>query len=618
MKYIFTHPKFSENLEHWAGDDLLVTAKFFIINRAPSPLQKSGVELLRSLLVQLLEASPEFVSIITRSRGQGRREERPTENMKWTWPQLQRAFEACLAQKPRDVKICFVVDGLDEYNIPSKSSDPGEPETTTFSKQQRGFEEIFRFFLEAWNYPGIKFCLASRPLITFDDQLRDFPNINLHDLTKRDMRNYIEDQLSKRTSQLKLLGEPHAKERITNTVQEKANGVFLWVRLVVDKVLLKLRNRDDFASIELELRALPDELGGPDGLYALMLLDDVVPENRAEGIRILYHILVLSAKTFTTLGLEVAEHLSGNPDTLLASIRHLYPLLLSEDDIDRRIKRFEGRVKSCCAGLAEVYLAGKFTPEMPGYDSWRFIHETVQEFLIEGLVSNKKLVELKADKNESSVRAVGALVAQLFLIKTARDPWHGFIGSPFEIASSALELLDRQGVRYRTSLYFEFLDEVRFIGKLLASRYGEFESMFRGKDVIFEEVVLGVVLCRRNFLNYLRAKEADFGASMQRGLGLRSRPLLDLALTISQLYLWNGEPILGRSETGEIKLHQHLKQYLLEGEEQQYMEIDSDKFVEDPDSPYSVENLKALLEIEPEPVADLSSDQLTDSGFTSE
>lgn len=72
VKYVFTHPAFREHLQHWAGDCQLIKAKFFIINRAPSDLQKSFPGLLRSLLIQILKASRDFVPIILGSRNRGK------------------------------------------------------------------------------------------------------------------------------------------------------------------------------------------------------------------------------------------------------------------------------------------------------------------------------------------------------------------------------------------------------------------------------------------------------------------------------------------------------------------------------------------------------------------
>lgn len=43
------------------------------------------------------------------------------------------------------------------------------------------------------------------------------------------MRVFIEGELSQHSMQLELLQDANAKEKITETIQEKANGVFLWV-----------------------------------------------------------------------------------------------------------------------------------------------------------------------------------------------------------------------------------------------------------------------------------------------------------------------------------------------------------------------------------------------------
>lgn len=363
-----------------------------------------------------------------------------------------------------------MVDGLDEYNIPVETTSNGD-QGTTYSKQQKGFEEIVEFFLKLKEHPGIKLCLASRPLITFQDELSVFPHLYVHDLTENDMRKFVEDGHAKRTAQLKLLEDRDSRNRIANTLQEKANGVFLWVRLVVDRILQRLRNRDDLRSIESELQSLPDDLGGPTGLYALMLRDDVLPENRAEGIRILYHLLNFGLVDDSTninykpngLMLEIAEHLSGNQEDLVRSMRQLYSKLLSEGDIVRRLERFEGRVNACCAGLAESYNPDSTPP--PASLRYRFIHETVSEFLNEGLSGDWNLQETAAGRDEICVRQAGAYVMSIFLIIPSLSDLSPY--GHFSFALQVMRKLNQQGFQHLSKLRFDLLDETRYICSLI-------------------------------------------------------------------------------------------------------------------------------------------------------
>lgn len=147
-----------------------------------------------------------------------------------------------------------------------------------------------------------------------------------------------------------------------------------------------------------------------------MLLDDVAPEDRGEGIRILFHILTCQeGLPLPALSLEIAEQLGDGGEFSIDSMRDLYPRLLLEKEFGRRIDRFKGRVRSCCAGLAEAY-------EHVNYRSYRFIHETVQEFLNRDIWANPKLQNLAAGRVETHLRVIRANLMSLFRAKTPFRP----------------------------------------------------------------------------------------------------------------------------------------------------------------------------------------------------
>lgn len=54
---------------------------------------------------------------------------------------------------------------------------------------------------------------------------------------------------------------------------EKANGIFLWVKLVVSSLVRGLQNRDEISDLRVRVNNLPDGLSS---LYTVML-DQVDP-----------------------------------------------------------------------------------------------------------------------------------------------------------------------------------------------------------------------------------------------------------------------------------------------------------------------------------------------------
>ncbi|KAH7045800.1 hypothetical protein B0J12DRAFT_700949 [Macrophomina phaseolina] len=213
------------------------------------------------------------------------------------------------------------------------------------------------------------------------------------------MRVFIEGELSQHSMQLELLEDANAKEKITETIQEKANGVFL--------VMQRLRNRASLVSIEEGLGALPDELGGPNGLYALMLLDHVAPEDVAEGLRMLSHISLLGSveSPSHTLAIKIAEHLDGTRKGLAPSMRKLYPLLLPEDELARRNNRLQIHPRDCAGILKDLLKSKELQNLVPAEEECllRDVGEATDDILHDMLYNIRLLDELYA-QNAQQVR----------------------------------------------------------------------------------------------------------------------------------------------------------------------------------------------------------------------
>jgi hypothetical protein len=153
------------------------------------------------------------------------------------------------------------VDGLDEFN-------GDHAELATF------FRDI------SSTNDHIKFCLSSRPWPVFDDIFELMPGLQLQDLTHNDIKLYVEDHLGNNKRMLELQEEdPVNASRLINEIVEKARGVFLWAKLVVQSLMAGLRNCDDVSRLRKRLAELPADL---ETLYSLMLnsVDKFIKEMR--------------------------------------------------------------------------------------------------------------------------------------------------------------------------------------------------------------------------------------------------------------------------------------------------------------------------------------------------
>ena len=113
MKYLNGHHKVRQALCMWstdAGIPLIMASFYFWYNG--TALQKTQEGLLRSLLYQALENHRELIPLVLKGSF-----DVPANslNVYWTLPRLKAAFHELVAQKEVPLKICFLIDGLDEY-----------------------------------------------------------------------------------------------------------------------------------------------------------------------------------------------------------------------------------------------------------------------------------------------------------------------------------------------------------------------------------------------------------------------------------------------------------------------------------------------------------------------
>jgi hypothetical protein len=128
-----------------------------------------------------------------------------------------------------DFRLCFFIDGLDEF----------EQDYTLQSETYATLATKLKKWSE--NSDGqVKMCVSSRPLLEFTGTFSASQQITLESLTKDDIRNLVAIRLEQdeRFQELKRSSKD-AESRCDALVQkilEEAEGVFLWVALVVNQL----------------------------------------------------------------------------------------------------------------------------------------------------------------------------------------------------------------------------------------------------------------------------------------------------------------------------------------------------------------------------------------------
>jgi hypothetical protein len=347
LRYCERDTRLASYLKIWAGNAQLVISSFYFWY-AGTVLQKSHAGLLRALLLDVLRARPELaavlfpeisMAIISGSLAG------PLELSPW---ELKAAFFNLVRFIPTDLRICFIVNGIDEYN--------GD------------YNELCELLLEVSKCTSIKVLASSRPIPVCCDRFRRCPGLRLQDLTIKDIHRYVTENLGNYHLMTRLERmEPGVTASIVCEVAVRASGVFLWVVVVVRNLIMRLQNYDSSATLINEISKLPPDL---EKLYDHML-GSMSRQNRVLGSKFLQLVLRNSEIAdrpypFTLLQLSFAEE-----DDYEACLRNPYSAL-TEEAIEWRCESTEGRLRSSCCGLCEVGQSkGAVT----------FLHRTVVEFL---------------------------------------------------------------------------------------------------------------------------------------------------------------------------------------------------------------------------------------------
>ncbi|KAL0264955.1 hypothetical protein SLS55_000909 [Diplodia seriata] len=348
MKFLCRKQETMTALQRWAKPKRVIPASYFFWN-AGYREQKSQEGLLRSLLFQIFQQAPELVSTVCPGRWNDTNER---ENV-WTLSELSRSFQALAQQTSLPVRLCFFVDGLDEFEPSVKNGD---------------HKDLLQILKNVSRSPDIKLCLSTRPWpFVLNEISRSNRKIFMQDLTVNDMKTYIRSTLESNEDFTSLqLREPECINFIAQ-IAAKAQGVFLWVFLVVRSLIRALEGHDTAMELQRRLDALPEGLEE----FFERSIRSIEPAHQAQSARILQVAVTadepLSILAYHFLDMEVqnSNYAMGDMDPL-------------EDDKDL-YERMRRRLHAHAKDLLEVDPLGD--SDSCGTTHVGFLHRTVKEFL---------------------------------------------------------------------------------------------------------------------------------------------------------------------------------------------------------------------------------------------
>lgn len=231
MKYLAEHVAL-ENSE-LCQPDLVVLSFFFWIKGDSLQRNKSGC--LRSLLWQLLQ-NPSTTELAVQTS---------QTHFKGAW--TERVLRIILSAITKGTKCPMAVflDGLDE------SAD---------------HDDILASLSILESANKVKLCVSSRPEPVFTDALSSYQSLRLQDLNSVDIRqvikqSFLEDaRVQALTSRITTDRQRQDFEQLSYTIEYKAEGVFLWVHLVIKDLLKGITQRDDTSTLLRRLNGLPNDI----------------------------------------------------------------------------------------------------------------------------------------------------------------------------------------------------------------------------------------------------------------------------------------------------------------------------------------------------------------------
>ncbi|KAI4961585.1 hypothetical protein J4E86_000614 [Alternaria arbusti] len=345
MKFLYNHSKTMSSLQTWAGNRKLTMASFFLWNIG-SPEQSSQEGLARGLLHHVLVKNPTLIPLVLPDMWQeaqsGVVDLRAPSHI-----ETKTAFEKLGAEKTTGA-YAFFIDGLDEF--------------------AGNHRDGILFVKDLVASTNIKIIVSSRPIDTCVAAFSSAPKLRLQDLTASDIGRYVNDAV-----QLHACSANYSAatlKALVSDVRSKADGVFLWVVLACRALIEGFEAYDSVEELRLRVDELPPEL---ESLFRHILngLPARYLRQAAQLLRVCYIHRSLRLESHIS-AVRLAWAHEKNMETRAMGD-------FTEPSLDERQARttmFEGRLRSRCRGLLEVY---QYTDNSDSHID--FMHRTVFEFL---------------------------------------------------------------------------------------------------------------------------------------------------------------------------------------------------------------------------------------------
>ena len=319
MSFVCQHQRTQTSLEVWSGPKTILTPRFYFWANGTF-LEKSIEGLLRSIIWQILTA------LVGSQNSEYTRLHSPGPSSQhllaaWTERRLRSKLREITETALRAYKVCFFIDGLDE-----------------FAGDQYDLIECIQDITKSTE---VKVCLSSRSYFAFDQAFGGSARLRLQDLTRNDIRGYVTDKLQSVTRPLSApSSQSISLDDIISKILSRAEGVFLWVSFAVKDQMHGLRNGDSIEQLEERIELLPSDV---EGIYGNMVKRIEEPYMKEAAI----YLSIILQKGIPLKDLAIMTH--SRIDEILSSADPL-----PEEEMVAFSDFVRGRIMTTCAGLLDV------------------------------------------------------------------------------------------------------------------------------------------------------------------------------------------------------------------------------------------------------------------------
>ena len=394
----------------WAGSHPVVILTFWFFRPASTPLLRTLYGFWRSLCFQILDSDPNLAKIIRDDKDalapstlrscllpDGSSAESWTDNelKEWFWYMIEHSNR----------RYCLLIDGLDEI------------------ENSRELLLITVLSISARS-DKFKVCCACRPENPFQSELKQYPNLQLQDFNRDDIKEDCKRRLKGTRA-----------EKFADQIAHRAEGVFLWAHLISENLARAAKEGEIEEDLELRLKECPDEMSE---LFRYMLLrqDKLYSKRPKPYLRLVDFASSIGRQT-TLLELLVATLPPAHCPKWSEWSGKFEVGFLSY--LEERLDGLGPRIESTCTNLVQCLAPFdypfraklKSDPSFPRLDDAVktpvvFIHRSVHDFLREDEGGADHCQRFKLTDDEAAKLLMAAAACPLFFSNRKLEPGFHF------------------------------------------------------------------------------------------------------------------------------------------------------------------------------------------------